>query len=143
MDAPLGCWLSGWRKSFMAIAQGCYELYWTNLGGNISQNSSCAATFIPSPKHSKLDEQDMQDIAREVRTNLKAMYSCEPLHTDEQGLVNQFDPINNCFVLIQDIAWKTCRERWTIETSGLRRPGKSAPVGRHHDYDNNTKKKKY
>ena len=35
IDAPHGCWLSIWRKSLMAIAQDCYELYWTNPGSNI------------------------------------------------------------------------------------------------------------
>ena len=45
-------------------------------GGNTSQNNSCIATFQPSQKLSKLDEPDMQDTAREVRTNLKAMYFC-------------------------------------------------------------------
>ena len=36
---------------------------------------------------------------------------CGPLHTDEQALGDQLEPIYNSSVLIQDIAWKTCRER--------------------------------
>ena len=34
MDAQHGCWLSVRRKSLIATAQECYELYWTNPGGN-------------------------------------------------------------------------------------------------------------
>ena len=53
----------------MAIAQECYELYWTNPGGNIPQNSSCMVAYLPSQKPFKLDEEDMQDTAGEVRAN--------------------------------------------------------------------------
>ena len=66
MDAPHRYWLSIWRKSLMAIAQECYELYWTNLGGNIPQNSSCTSTYHPSWKPSKLDKQYMRDTAGEL-----------------------------------------------------------------------------
>ena len=48
------------------------------------------------------------------------MYSYRPLHTDEQGLGDQLEPNFNCSVLIQDVVWKTYRERWTIGTSGER-----------------------
>ena len=58
------------------------------------------------------------------------MYSGGPLHTDEQGLNDQLEPIYNSSVLIQDVAWKTCRERKTIETSGKWGPGKSVLVAR-------------
>ena len=46
----------------MGTEQECYELYWTNPGSNTPQSSSCMATYLPSLKPSKLDEQDMQDI---------------------------------------------------------------------------------
>ena len=49
------------NKSLMAIAQECYELYWTNPGVNIPQNNTCTATYCPSQKPSKIDEQDMWD----------------------------------------------------------------------------------
>ena len=64
MDAPHGCWLSVQEESFTAIAQECYELYWTNPGTNSSQESSCMATYYPSQKPSKLDEQDMKEQGR-------------------------------------------------------------------------------
>ena len=67
IDVPHGYCLSIWSKSLLAIAQEYYELYWTKSGGNILQNSSCIATYHPSKKPSKLDEQDMLDIAGEVR----------------------------------------------------------------------------
>ena len=36
-----------------AIAQEYYELYWTNPGSNIPQNSRCTAIYHPSQKWSK------------------------------------------------------------------------------------------
>ena len=57
------------EKILTAIAQECYDLYWTNPEGNTPQNSSCTATYHPSQKPSKLDGQDMQDTAGEVRMN--------------------------------------------------------------------------
>ena len=48
------------------------------------------------------------------------MYFSGPLHTDEQGLDDQLEPIYNSSVLIQDVARKTCRERWTVETRSER-----------------------
>ena len=34
MDAQLGCWLNGWRRSSTAIIQECCEQYWTGPGSN-------------------------------------------------------------------------------------------------------------
>ena len=56
---------------------------------------------------------------------------------DKQRLDDQLEPIYSSSVLIQDVDWKTCRERWTIETSGERGPGKSVLVARHDDDDAN------
>ena len=39
---------------------------------------------------------------------------------NEQRLDDQLEPISNSYVLIQDVALKTYRERWTIETGGGR-----------------------
>ena len=47
-------------------------------------------------------------------------YSCGPLHMDEQKW---------------DVALKTYRERWTIETGGGRGSGTSVLVARHDDDD--------
>ena len=66
----------------------------------------------------------VQDIAGDVKTNSLAMYSCRLLHTDDQGLDDQREPIYNSSVLIQVVAWKTCRERWPIERSCERASGK-------------------
>ena len=43
-------------------------LYWTSPEGNTPQNCSCTATYHHH-ENSKLDEPDLQDTAREVRTN--------------------------------------------------------------------------
>ena len=62
------------------------------------------------------------------------MYSSGPLHTYEQRVDDQLQIINNNnYVPIQDVAWKTCRERWTIETNGKRGSGKSVLVAQHDD----------
>ena len=68
-DAPDGGWLSGWRKGLMAIVQEYYGLYWTNLGSNISQNSSDTVTYLLSLKPFKVEEQHIQDTTGEVRTS--------------------------------------------------------------------------
>ena len=39
---------------------------------------------------------------------------------DAQRLADKLELINKNFVPIQDVAWKTYRERWTIETGGER-----------------------
>ena len=44
---------------------------------------------------------------------------------DEQRQNDQLEPTYNSSVPIQDVASKTYRERWTIETGGLREPGRS------------------
>ena len=113
-----------------------------NLDGNYTRmlrdvpNRGSTDTNHPSQKPSKLDEPDMRDTAEEVRTNSWAMYSCGPLHTDEQELDDQLESIYNSSVLIQDVAWKTYRERWTIGTNDERRSGKSVLTARYDvDYD--------
>ena len=61
------------------------------------------------------------------------MYYCGPLLPDEQWLGDQIEPIFNSFVPIQDVAWKTCREQWTIETSGKKKSGKSVLAAWHNN----------
>ena len=50
------------------------------------QNSSCTATYIPSLKPSKSDEQDTRDTAWRVWTNSSGTFSCGPHHNDEHLL---------------------------------------------------------
>ena len=63
------------------------------------------------------------------------MYSCGLLHMDEQSLDDNLEPIYNSSVPIQDLAWKTSRERWTIETCGERGSERSVQAVRHDDDD--------
>ena len=70
------------------------------------------------------DEQDMRDTAREVKLNSSVTFSHEPLKTDEQVFGDQQELIYNSSVRTEDVAWKTCRKQWTIETSGERGSGK-------------------
>ena len=69
-------------------------------------------------------------------------YSCGPLHIDEQRQDDQLEPIYNSSVPIQDVAWKTSQERWTIETGSERGSGRSVLVARHDD-DNDDDDLKY
>ena len=62
-------------------------------------------------------------------------YSYGPLHMVEQRQDDQLEPIYNSSVPIQDVALKTYREQWTIETSGSRGSGRSVQVVRHDDDD--------
>ena len=45
MDALHGRWLNGWRKGLMATTQECCKQFWTSLGGNTQQSSSCMVTY--------------------------------------------------------------------------------------------------
>ena len=63
------------------------------------------------------------------------MYSCGPFHTDEQRQDDQLEAIYNNYVPIQDIALKTSRKQWTIETGGERGSGRSVLAARHDDDD--------
>ena len=54
---------------------------------------------------------------------------------DEQRQDDQLEPIYNSSMLIQDVALKTYREQWTIETGGKRGSGRSVLAARHDDDD--------
>ena len=53
----------------------------------------------------------------------------------EQRLDDQLEPIYNNFVPIQDVAWMTCREQWTIEMVGERESEKFVLAARYYDDD--------
>ena len=54
---------------------------------------------------------------------------------DEQRQDNQLVPMYNSCVPIQDVALKTSREQWTIETSSKRVPGRSVLAAQHDTDD--------
>ena len=54
---------------------------------------------------------------------------------DKQRQDDQLEPIYNSSVPIQDIALKTSREQWKIETGGQKGSGRSALAARHDDDD--------
>ena len=60
-------------------------------------------------------------------------YLCGPLHTAEQLLDDQLEHIYSSSGSIQDVAWKSFRERWTIETGVERESGKSVLATPHAD----------
>ena len=52
----------------------------------------------------------------------------------EQKQDDQLEPLNNSSVPIQNVAWKTFWDRWTIETGGERGSGSSVLTVWHNDY---------
>ena len=86
-------------KPLKAIAQECYELYYTSPWSNIPQNSRCTATSNPSLKPFESDEQDMRYTAYEFISDVLLL----PLDTDEQVLDNKLEHIYNSSVRTQDV----------------------------------------
>ena len=66
----------------MGTTQGIYKMLSTNPESRTPQNSSYMATYVPSHKPSKLDEQDMFGTASKVGTNSLVTSSSGFLHTD-------------------------------------------------------------
>ena len=58
----------------------------------------------------------MQNTAGEVGTN--SVKFCGLLHMNTPMLADQLRPMFISSVLILDAVWKTCQERWMIETNG-------------------------
>ena len=131
MNAPHRCWLNGWRKSLTAITLECCEKYWTSPRDRTPQSSRYMATYHPSRKLSKLDEPDTRDTAGEVGTSSWMMYSCGPLHMDEQWQDVQFEPTHSSSVPIRDVALRICRKQWTIGRCGERGLGISVLTAWH------------
>ena len=59
------------------------------------------------------------------------MYSGGPLHRNEQRLGDQLELIHSSSVSIQDVAWESSREQWTID--GERGSGRSMLAAWHDD----------
>ena len=124
-----------WRKSLTTITQECCEQYWTSPGDSTLQSTNCTATYHPSRKLSKLDEPDMRNTVGEVGTRSKVMYSCGPLHMDEQRQDVQLEPTYSSSVPIRDVALRTYRRQWTIGRGGDRGSEISVLIARHEDDD--------
>ena len=61
------------------------------------------------------------------------LYSCGPLHMDEQKQDDQLEPIYISSVPIRDAFLKTCRMKWTREKGGEKWSGVSVLMARHDD----------
>ena len=115
------------KPSDKKITQESSEKYWINSGGSNRQTSSCTATIQVrwTRRHT----------AAEVRTISKETYSGGPHHMDEKKQDDHGGPIYNSSVLIQYVALKTYRARWTMETCGDRGSERSE-LAMQHDDDN-------
>ena len=102
------------------------------------QRSSCTATYHPSRKLSKLNVPYMQGTAGELGTSSWVMYSCGPLHMDDQRQDDQLEPTNSSSVPIWDVALRTCRKQWTIIGMGAERGSWISVLIARHDDDYNT-----
>ena len=92
----------------------------------------------PITKISKFDGPETRDIAGEVGTSSWGMYSCGPLHMDEQRQDVQLEPTYSSSVQIRDIALRICRKQWTIGMCVERRSGISVLIAWHDDDDEYT-----
>ena len=63
------------------------------------------------------------------------MYSCRPLHMDEQKQDVQLEPTYSRSVPIRDVALRICRKQWMIERCGERGSGISVLIVRHDNDD--------
>ena len=63
------------------------------------------------------------------------MYSCGPLHMDEQRQDDQLEPTCSNSLLVRDVALKIYRKQWAIEKGGERESGISVQMARHDDDD--------
>ena len=61
------------------------------------------------------------------------MYSCGPLHMDEQRQENQLEPTYSSSMPIREVTLKTCRKQWKIGKDGKRRSGISVLMARCDD----------
>ena len=61
------------------------------------------------------------------------MYSCWPLHIDEQRQDVQLEPTYISSVPIQDVAQRICRKQWTIGRCSERESGISMLITWHED----------
>ena len=70
------------------------------------------------------------------------MYSCGPLHMDEQRQDVLLEPTYNSFVPILDVARKTCQKAMDDWESGKRGSEISVLIARHDDDDDDEQLKK-
>ena len=77
----------------------------------------------------------MRDSAREVGASSKMMYSCGPLHMDEQRQDDQLEPTYSSSVPIRDVDLKTCRKQWMIAKGSEKGSGISVLMVRPDDDD--------
>ena len=64
------------------------------------------------------------------------MYSYGPPHMAGQKYEDQLEHTFSIYMMIRDVALKTCQRRWTIGRSGKRGSGISVLPARHdHDDD--------
>ena len=67
------------------------------------------------------------------------MYSCGPIHMDEQMQDDQLEPIYSSSVPIRDVALKTYRKQWTIEKGSERGSRISVLMARYDDDDDSSR----
>ena len=83
-------------------------------------NNSCKATYFPSLKPTKQNEEDMQNTAGESRTNSEVTFSYGLFHMVVPVLADQQELTYNSSVETQGVVWKTCWEWWMVGTDGER-----------------------
>ena len=91
-----GCTTWTLTKRIVKKLDGNYtRMLWAMLNKSWRQHPTKKQLYghlLPSWKLLKLDEPDMLDTAGEIGTSSWAMYSCRPLHMDEQRQDVQLEP---------------------------------------------------
>ena len=77
----------------------------------------------------------MRDTPGEVEMNSLETYSCRPPQMDEQGQDVQLGPTNNSSVPIRDVALKTFRKWWMIESGDERGSMRSVLMAQNDNDD--------
>ena len=120
VDADWAYWEKGWRQLYKN-ATSCIEQVLELKSSKITKSIEIRRT-----RHAGYCWRSKEELIRDVL-----------LWTPSHGRPRIGRPARtfNSSVLIQDVAWKTYPERWTIETNHEKGPGKSMLAARHEDED--------
>ena len=118
------------------LAGNCSRMLRVVLNKSWRQHPTKQKLYVYQPPITKTIQIRRTRQARHCRRSKDELISDVLPWTPSHGRANvcdQLEPMYNSSVLIQDIALKTFRERWTIETNGKRGSGKSVVAARDDD----------
>ena len=115
----------------MAITQECCWSYWTSCGGNTLQQLHGHL----SPITKTIQIRWIRHVGHCWRKKDK-LISDVLLQTPAHRRAKAWKPARTYIQkLCANVAWKTSREQWAIETGAKRRSGRFVLAAQHHDDD--------